>query len=208
SPAPARAWRSSPRRTSCGACSVTACAASASRRRKRTRRRATSTGSMTSSGSSAGPSPPSTARISASSSSPPASPSWRASGPTTDPYVVHHGALGSFATIYLPRAARIADVRARLAALDGIDVVLDRADACARFELPPDRVGDLVVVSRRDVVVGTSASRHDLSGLDAPLRSHGGLSEQRVPFVIDRPTRLPETARLRNFDLFDAALNS
>jgi phosphonoacetate hydrolase len=127
--------------------------------------------------------------------------------PITDPYVVHHGALGSFATIYLPRAARAADVRAGLAALAGVEAVLDRAEAAARFELPPDRIGDLVVVSRRDVVLGTSASRHDLSGLDAPLRSHGGLSEQRVPFVIDRPTRVPDGARLRNFDLFDVALN-
>jgi phosphonoacetate hydrolase len=127
--------------------------------------------------------------------------------PITDPYVVHHGALGSFATIYLPRAARVSDVRGQVAALAGVDVVLDRAEAAARFELPPDRIGDLVVVSRRDVVLGTSAERHDLSGLDAPLRSHGGLSEQRVPFVIDRPTQLPDRP-LRNFDLFDAALNS
>ena len=34
------------------------------------------------------------------------------------------------------------------------------------------------------MVIGTSASRHDLSGLDAPLRSHGGISEQRVPLVL------------------------
>jgi phosphonoacetate hydrolase len=88
-----------------------------------------------------------------------------------------------------------------------VELALDRAAACARFELPPDRVGDLVVVARRDVVLGTSASRHDLSGLDAPLRSHGGLSEQRVPFIVSRPTRLPADARLRNYDLFDAALN-
>jgi phosphonoacetate hydrolase len=127
--------------------------------------------------------------------------------PITDPYVVHHGALGSFATVYLPRAASAEQVRTRLAGVAGVEVVLDRAAACARFELPPDRMGDLVVVSRRDVVLGTSASRHDLSGLDAPLRSHGGLSEQRVPFVLNRPTRLPDTARLRNYDLFDVALN-
>jgi phosphonoacetate hydrolase len=127
--------------------------------------------------------------------------------PITDPYVVHHGALGSFATIYLPRAAAAAELRARIADVPGVEVARDRAAACARFELPPDRMGDLVVIARHDVVLGTSASRHDLSGLDAPLRSHGGLSEQRVPFVLSRPTRLPETARLRNFDLFDAALN-
>jgi phosphonoacetate hydrolase len=125
--------------------------------------------------------------------------------PITDPYVVHHGALGSFATIYVPRVAD--EVRDRLAAVQGVEVALDRATACARFELPPDRVGDLVVIARRDVVLGTSASRHDLSGLDAPLRSHGGLSEQRVPFVVSRPTRVPADARLRNYDLFDVALN-
>ena len=127
--------------------------------------------------------------------------------PITDPYVVHHGALGSFATIYLPSGGRAEEVCARLAGLSGIELALDRASGCARFELPPDRMGDIVVVSRRDVVVGTSASRHDLSGLDAPLRSHGGLSEQRVPFVLSRPARVPAGARLRNFDIFDLALN-
>ena len=128
--------------------------------------------------------------------------------PITDPYVVHHGALGSFATVYLPSAAATAGVRDRIGALPGVELALDRAAACARFELPPDRMGDLVIVSRRDVVIGTSASRHDLSGLDAPLRSHGGLSEQRVPFILSRPTRVPAAAPLRNYDLFDVALNT
>jgi phosphonoacetate hydrolase len=126
--------------------------------------------------------------------------------PITDPYVVHHGALGSFATVYLPRGAGPEDVSAKLAGVAGVELALGRAEACARFELPEDRMGDLVVIARRDVVLGTSAARHDLSGLDAPLRSHGGLSEQQVPFVIDRPTPAP-AGRLRNFDLFDAALN-
>src|SRR5438552_6690859 len=132
----------------------------------------------------------------------------RALLPITDPYVVHHGALGSFATIYLPSDGRAEDVCARLAGLSGIELALDRASACARFELPPDRIGDVIVVSRRDVVVGTSASRHDLSGLDAPLRSHGGLSEQRVPFVLSRPARMRAGVRLRNYDIFDVALNA
>ena len=128
--------------------------------------------------------------------------------PITDPYVVHHGALGSFATIYLPSGSRVDDVCTRLDGLSGIELALDRASACARFELPSDRMGDVVVVSRRDVVVGTSASRHDLSGLDAPLRSHGGLSEQRVPFVLSRPAAVPAGRHLRNYDIFDVALNA
>jgi phosphonoacetate hydrolase len=127
--------------------------------------------------------------------------------PITDPYVVHHGALGSFATVYLP--ADSADyVGAKLAALAGIEVVLPREAAASRFELPADRIGDLVVVAERSVVLGTSASRHDLSQLELPLRSHGGISEQRVPLVLNRRIDgLDGSRRWRNFDAFDLVLN-
>jgi len=128
--------------------------------------------------------------------------------PITDPYVVHHGALGSFATVYVPATADAGALGRRLAALAGVEVVLDREAACARFELPGDRMGDLVVISARHVVLGTAAARHDLSGLDAPLRSHGGLSEQRVPLLVNRrPRDLTADAGRRNFDIFDVALN-
>ena len=128
--------------------------------------------------------------------------------PITDPYVVHHGALGSFATAYLPDGADINDVLAAIRALSGVDYAEDCATACSRFELPEDRLGDIVVVSARNKVIGTSAKDHDLSGLDVPLRSHGGLSEQTVPLIINRPLR-SNAARtgLRNFDIFDLALN-
>ena len=127
--------------------------------------------------------------------------------PITDPYVVHHGALGSFATIYLAQIDR-APVIERLSRMEGIELVLANAEACARFELPPDRMGDLVVISTRHVVLGTSARRHDLSGLDAPLRSHGGLSEQVVPLIFNRKTvGLAADVELRNFDILDVALN-
>jgi phosphonoacetate hydrolase len=128
--------------------------------------------------------------------------------PITDPYVVHHGALGSFATAYLPEGADAELLAARVGALAGIELALLRADACRRFELPEDRMGDLVLVARRDTVIGTSESRHDLSGLDAPLRSHGGLSEQKVPLIFNRRIEgLAPGRRLRNFDAFDLALN-
>jgi phosphonoacetate hydrolase len=128
--------------------------------------------------------------------------------PITDPYVVHHGALGSFATVYLSGAASLDEATATIMALPGIESVLPRADACARFELPEDRVGDLVIVSERLTVLGTSRERHDLSGLDVPLRSHGGVSEQQVPLIANRAaTALPAGRRWRNFDAFDLALN-
>ena len=128
--------------------------------------------------------------------------------PITDPYVVHHGALGSFATIYLPPDIDAHSIARRLREHRGMEAVLTREDAARRFELPADRIGDIVCVSERFTVIGTSASRHDLSGLDAPLRSHGGLSEQRVPLVFNRKLPgLDTTRRLRNFDAFDLALN-
>ena len=126
--------------------------------------------------------------------------------PITDPYVVHHGALGSFAVVYLPAGA--ADMSARLKGMLGVEAVLTRQQAAERFELPVDRLGDLIVVSTKHKVLGTSASRHDLSGLTEPLRSHGGVSEQKVPLICNAPLSVPVAGRhWRNFDAFDLALN-
>jgi len=122
--------------------------------------------------------------------------------PITDPYVVHHGALGSFATAYLPDGADVADIMAKLRATDGLIEVVDRAEAVRRYELPADRIGDIVMVSGENMTIGTSADRHDLAALKEPLRSHGGLTEQEVPFIVNRRLDLPEAPKLRNFDAF------
>ena len=122
--------------------------------------------------------------------------------PITDPYVVHHGALGSFATAYLPETADIADIVAKLQATAGITDVLTKAQAVNRFELPADRIGDIVMVSGENMTIGTSEHRHDLAALDVPLRSHGGLTEQEVPFIANRVLDLPSQPVLRNFDAF------
>ena len=128
--------------------------------------------------------------------------------PITDPYVVHHGALGSFALVYAPDASTARELKARIQAIPGVETVLSREEAAARYELPPDRIGDLVVVSREDTVIGTSRTKHDLSGLDVPLRSHGGASEQKVPLIANRRLGKPAGARhWRNFDAFDLGLN-
>ena len=85
---------------------------------------------------------------------------------------------------------------------------LSRKEAAERFELPADRIGDIVVVSEQSTVIGTSASRHDLSALEVPLRSHGGTSEQQVPLIANRRSvPLPPGRRWRNFDAFDLCLN-
>lgn len=126
--------------------------------------------------------------------------------PITDPYVAHHGALGSFATIYLPQGTDVRATLNDLSSVEGIELAIGRDEACQRFELPPDRIGDIVAISTRHKVLGTSRERHDLSGLTEPLRSHGGLTEQVVPMIVNRKIEAPPS-RLRNFDVFDVALN-
>ncbi len=126
--------------------------------------------------------------------------------PITDPYVVHHGALGSYATVYM-RGVDSEEMARRLFEIDGIMEVHSKGEACRRYELPPDRVGDLVVIGECDVTLGTSAERHDLTGLTEPLRSHGGVTEQKVPLIMNRVAAGLKTEGLRNFDAFDLALN-
>jgi phosphonoacetate hydrolase len=126
--------------------------------------------------------------------------------PITDPYVAHHGALGSFATVYVADG-QAPEMAARLAKLDGVEVAMTADEACRRFELPADRIGDVVVISTKHKVLGTARAKHDLSGLTEPLRSHGGLTEQTVPMIANRKVAVPSGRSLRNFDVFDVALN-
>jgi phosphonoacetate hydrolase len=133
--------------------------------------------------------------------------------PITDPYVVHHGALGSFAVVHLPpalSARRKFNVLHFLNHLPGVTEVYGR-NAPAKLELPADRLGDLVVMSRRDVVLGRTPEWHDLKAIEGGLRSHGGRYEEMVPFLLSEPLT-PEYARRatadpRNFDIFDFACN-
>jgi phosphonoacetate hydrolase len=131
--------------------------------------------------------------------------------PITDPYVAHHGALGSFAVIHLPRAEIRDQVIEFLMDLEGVTEVWDRKTAASKLELPYDRLGDLVVMSGRDVVLGRTPQYHDLSALRGGLRSHGGRYEEMVPFVVSEPLNPAYLRRAqgdpRNFDIFDFTIN-
>ncbi|MBV9553307.1 MAG: phosphonoacetate hydrolase [Alphaproteobacteria bacterium] len=132
--------------------------------------------------------------------------------PITDPFVRHHGALGSFVRVYARNGATPAELARAVRELPGIDGVLDRAAAAAEYELPYDREADLVVTGDANTAVGAGAAEHDLSALAGHrLRSHGGRGEQRVPFLLSHPLtaeyRDKSRGRLRNFDIFDFVLN-
>lgn len=130
--------------------------------------------------------------------------------PITDPYTVHHGALGSFASVYLPEGADHAAVIEGLRALDGVQAVVSREEAARVYSLPPDRIGEIVLLAEAGTAVGRFEAWHDLSGLDAPLRSHGALGELQIPFVINRVLPQPEQldepygdpAYIHNYDAY------
>jgi len=123
--------------------------------------------------------------------------------PITDPYVVHHGALGSFAWIYTDELER---ATAAVARLDGVEEVLTRDEAALAYEHPPDRIGDLSVAADAETALGQSLSKHDLSHLEGGLRSHGGHHEETVPIIVSRPLP-PQRQDLRNSDMHDLLLN-
>jgi len=133
--------------------------------------------------------------------------------PITDPYVVHHGALGSFATVFFRGQVPTADAINVISKLPGVELVMDRESAVKRFELPSDRIGDLIVIGDKGTVLGTKQENHDLSKLGGMrLRSHGGLADSKVSFILSRPLNkkyegIADSRQLRNYDIFDFALN-
>lgn len=133
--------------------------------------------------------------------------------PIADPFVRHHGALGGFVRVHVLKPSDVAAMMTHVRSLPGVELVLDRATVCDRYQLPPDREGDFAVFSDRATALGARRQDHDLSALgDHPLRSHGGLGEQRVPFLLSRPLKQEyreraATGLLRNLDIFDFALN-
>lgn len=131
--------------------------------------------------------------------------------PITDPYVAHHGALGSFAMVYLHDPSLTSAVQEWLWQRPELTEVYPRALAVEKLELPADRIGDFVVLSGRDQVIGRSERYHDLKVLDGVLRSHGGRYEEMVPFLLSAPLREEYVRRaagdVRNFDIFDFTLN-
>ena len=120
----------------------------------------------------------------------------------------HHASLGSYATIYLSKEElkNTDSIIQTLLRTEGIESVYKREKAAKLFNLPKDRIGHLVLVSKKQYVLGTSKSKHDLSVLDRPLRSHGGLTEQKVPFILSSVLKTKRKPR-NNYDIFEYCLN-
>ncbi|HWB21774.1 MAG TPA: alkaline phosphatase family protein [Gaiellaceae bacterium] len=125
--------------------------------------------------------------------------------PITDPYVVHHAALGSLCWVHVDEDERDR-ARRTLEDVAGVEQVLDRDDAALLFMLPSDRIGDLIVLGDATTVFGTRASDHDLSKLRGPLRSHGGRHEQEIPILLSEDPRVAPGATFTNADIHSLVL--
>lgn len=133
--------------------------------------------------------------------------------PITDPYVAHHGSLGGYVRVYCSGSLAPADVITFIMTLPGIDGAFDRETACRLFNLPADREGDVAVISDANTAIGSSRSYHNLAELAGHrLRSHGGVTEQTVPFMTSRPLSADyreraERLKIFNYNIFDFTIN-
>ncbi len=134
--------------------------------------------------------------------------------PITDPFVRHHGDLGSFVRVYLKGdQVRLGAMMDATRALAGVELVLTGAEAAKRFQTPLEYEGDFAALADRGTVIGSAEALHDLSGLKGRrLRSHGGLWEQHMPFLVSAPLNAAYRAKaargdIRNFDIYEYLLN-
>jgi len=133
--------------------------------------------------------------------------------PITDAFVAHHGALGGFVRVWCRGNATAGEIIAAIRGIEGLESVLDKATACKVHDLPPDREADVVVIATADACVGASEADHDLSGLEGHrLRTHGGVSEAKVPFILSKP--LNDDYKLKagvsvpkSYQIFEYAIN-
>ncbi len=121
--------------------------------------------------------------------------------PVADRLLAHHRGFGGVSYVYLHSAGELAVTAEFLRSLEGVDAVLPRAEAAARFHLMAERIGELVVLADIDTVFGDLAVPSEELG--AGYRNHGSLYEAAIPLIIGGAKGLPVSpAEMEmNFDL-------
>jgi phosphonoacetate hydrolase len=118
-----------------------------------------------------------------------------------DRYVKHHRTFGGAAWVWLNSPKDEEKVAQALLDLKGVEAVLPRRDAAAKFGLMPERIGELAVFGDADTVFGELDG--PMEELEAGYRSHGSLHESEIPLVIyNSSVKLPSSdAFTENLDL-------
>jgi phosphonoacetate hydrolase len=97
-----------------------------------------------------------------------------------DQYTVHHSNLGGCIYVYLESCYDNPEPALEvLRNIDGVEEALSRQEAAKRFNLMPERIGDIMALGAHDVVFG------DPSDVALPnrLRSHGSVHELDIPVI-------------------------
>lgn len=96
-----------------------------------------------------------------------------------DQYTEHHRNLSGSAYVYCQFPPAVTTTAALLRLHPAVEEVWTRDEAAARFQLCPERIGDLMVLARKDALFG------ELPDVEAAvqLRSHGSRHESLVPII-------------------------
>jgi phosphonoacetate hydrolase len=117
-----------------------------------------------------------------------------------DAYMKHHLGLGGTAWVYLNHPADKEKVMKALLALTGVESVLTRDEAVAKFCLYGPRIGDLCVFGDRNTVFGEMEQAH--SELASAYRSHGSMHELDIPLFVFNAAGVPPGSYFKhNVDL-------
>jgi phosphonoacetate hydrolase len=117
-----------------------------------------------------------------------------------DRYVKHHLGLGGASWVYLNQPEDQKKVTEALLKLTGVESVLTREEAVAKFNLYGPRIGDLCVFGDKDTVFGEMEQAS--SELPSNYRSHGSMHESDIPlFVFNAAGVPPESYFKHNRDL-------
>jgi phosphonoacetate hydrolase len=117
-----------------------------------------------------------------------------------DRYIQHHRGLGGAAWIYLKQPEDQRKVMAAVQALAGVESVLTREEAVAKFDLYGSRIGDLCVFGDRNTVFGELEEA--MEPLPDNYRSHGSRYELDIPLIVFNSSAAPPASYFKhNVDL-------
>ena len=105
-----------------------------------------------------------------------------------DKHEIHHSNLGGSIYLYLNDLSNLKESKKILKSVDGIEDVLNKSEACLKFNLNSNRIGDLMILGQKDVVFGNS----DISLIPNDLRSHASTYETKIPLIGINTTKNPD----------------
>ncbi|MCO6147080.1 alkaline phosphatase family protein [Flavobacterium sp. NRK1] len=113
--------------------------------------------------------------------------------PEKDRYFKHHRGMGGSAYVYLKSSKDLEKVKKTILSLQGVEAVLTKEEAIAKYHLLSDRVGDLMVLGNKTTVFGLLQDSES-EKLPENYRSHGSTYECIVPLFVYNAKKAPDAS--------------